>query len=457
MQLPETYISSMKDLLGEEFEEYKRSLDEPRAYGLRVNTGKISTEEFLRKTPFSLKPIPWVDNGFYYDPEEPVTRHPHYYAGLYYIQEPSAMVPASRLPIYPGDRVLDLCAAPGGKSTELAARLQGSGLLVANDISRSRAQGLLKNLERFGAGNILVTSERPEDLLNYFPEYFDKILVDAPCSGEGMFRKDPSMIKSWLEKGPESYLPIQREILDCAVRMLKPGGMLLYSTCTFDRREDEEQIAALLKGGELKLKSLDPGEMFREGFLPGTLRIYPQDVRGEGHFVALLQKKGGEEAAAKFAGADKEAARSASLPAGFESFAKEHLRDFPSGIRGMGANLDLRQGKLYLLPKGLPKLRGLKFLRTGLYLGEEKKNRFEPSQALAMYLKEGEFSPVLPLSSEDERVIRYLKGETIALSGEEERLAGFVLVLADGYPLGFGKAAKGTLKNKYNAGWRMQG
>ena len=158
--------------------------------------------------------------------------------------------------------------------------------------------------------------------MNYFPEYFDKILVDAPCSGEGMFRKDPSMIKSWLEKGPESYLPIQREILDCAVRMLKPGGMLLYSTCTFDRREDEEQIAALLKGGELKLKSLDPGEMFREGFLPGTLRIYPQDVRGEGHFVALLQKKGGEEAAAKSAGADKEAARSASLPAGFEPLRK---------------------------------------------------------------------------------------------------------------------------------------
>lgn len=454
MQLPETYISSMKALLGEEFEEYKRSLDEPRAYGLRVNTGKISTEEFLRKTPFSLKPIPWVDNGFYYDPKEPVTRHPHYYAGLYYIQEPSAMVPASCLPIRPGDKVLDLCAAPGGKSTELSARLQGSGLLVANDVSRSRAQGLLKNLERFGAGNILVTSERPEDLLNYFPEYFDKILADAPCSGEGMFRKDPSMIKSWLEKGPESYLPIQREILDCAVQMLKPGGMLLYSTCTFDRREDEDQIAALLKGGELKLKSLDHREMFREGFLPGTLRIYPQDVWGEGHFVALLQKKGGEETTAKSAEEDKEAAGTALLPAGFVSFAKEHLRGFPSGI---GANFDLRQGKLYLLPKGLPKLRGLKFLRTGLYLGEEKKNRFEPSQALAMYLKEGEFSPVLPLSSEDERVIRYLKGETIALSGEEERLAGLVLVLADGYPLGFGKAAKGTLKNKYNAGWRMQG
>ena len=194
MNLPENYLSSIQTLLKEDFPNYLACFDAPRACGLRVNTGKISVEEFLKITPFHLKPIPWVSNGFYYDPEEPVTKHPHYYAGLYYIQEPSAMVPASRLPIEKGDRVLDLCAAPGGKSTELAARLQGTGLLVSNDISHSRALGLLKNLELFGQGNILVTSETPDALYSYFPEYFDKILVDAPCSGEGMFRKDPDMV-----------------------------------------------------------------------------------------------------------------------------------------------------------------------------------------------------------------------------------------------------------------------
>ena len=239
MKLPEDYIESMRQLLGEEeLQNYLDCFDAPRTYGLRVNTGKISVETFLKRTPFHLTPVPWVENGFYYDPEEGVTKHPDYYAGLYYIQEPSAMVPASRLPIEEGDRVLDLCAAPGGKSTELAARLRGTGLLVSNDISRSRAQGLLKNLELFGAGNILVTSETPESLLGNFEGFFDKILVDAPCSGEGMFRKDKDMVKSWMEHGPEYYAPIQQEILRTAVKMLRPGGLLLYSTCTFSPLEN---------------------------------------------------------------------------------------------------------------------------------------------------------------------------------------------------------------------------
>ena len=223
MKLPAEFEKRMQGLLGEEYPDFLCCYDREKKQGLRVNTGKISVEEFLRLTPFQLTPIPWTENGFFYREEDQVTKHPHYYAGLYYIQEPSAMLPASRLPVEPGDRVLDLCAAPGGKATELGARLKGKGLLVANDVSVSRAKGLLKNLELFGVTNALVTAETPQQLLKQFGTYFDKILVDAPCSGEGMFRKDPSLIKSWMERGPEYYAPIQEEILSCAVQMLRPG------------------------------------------------------------------------------------------------------------------------------------------------------------------------------------------------------------------------------------------
>ena len=447
MKLPEDYIESMRQLLGEEeLQNYLDCFDAPRTYGLRVNTGKISVETFLKRTPFHLTPVPWVENGFYYDPEEAVTKHPDYYAGLYYIQEPSAMVPASRLPVEEGDRVLDLCAAPGGKSTELAARLHGTGLLVSNDISRSRAQGLLKNLELFGAGNILVTSETPETLAGSFEGFFDKILVDAPCSGEGMFRKDRDMVKSWLEHGPEYYAPIQQEILCQAVRMLRPGGMLLYSTCTFSPLENEDNLKRLLEAEpELEIVPLSTGDWFREGWLPGTIRIWPQDVRGEGHFTALLRKKG---TVCEESGKDRR--RTAVLPDGLSDFASLFRRPFLTK-----GTLDLRKENVYLLPEGFPEVRGLRFLRTGLYVGELKKKRFEPSQALAMYLKQGDFQQELNLPAGDERLIRYLKGETLEIAEEEAGFSGWTLVLNDGYPLGFGKLNKGTLKNKYCSGWRL--
>ena len=447
MKLPEHYIESMRQLLGEEeLQKYLDCFDAPRAYGLRVNTGKISVEAFLRRTPFHLTPVPWVENGFYYDPEEVVTKHPDYYAGLYYIQEPSAMVPASRLPIERGDRVLDLCAAPGGKSTEMAARLRGTGLLVSNDISRSRAQGLLKNLELFGAGNILVTSETPESLLGNFEGFFDKILVDAPCSGEGMFRKDKDMVKSWLKHGPEYYAPIQQEILLTAVKMLRPGGLLLYSTCTFSPLENEENLKRLLDvEPELEIVPLSTGEWFREGQIPGTLRIWPQDISGEGHFIALLRKKGQAPVQAK-----KDRRCTAGLPEGLAKFASLFQR--PVLNSGM---LDVRKENVYLLPEDFPEVRGLRFLRTGLSMGELKKNRFEPSQALAMYLKKGDFMQELDLPAGDERLLRYLKGETLEVGEKEADFSGWTLVLNDGYPLGFGKLNRGTLKNKYCTGWRL--
>ena len=228
MELPAAFEEKMRALLQEEFDDYIACYKEPRYYGMRVNTGKISVEEFEKICPFEIKKIPWIENGFYYDGDKvSPAKHPYYFAGLYYLQEPSAMTPANRLPVEPGDKVLDVCAAPGGKATELGAKLQGEGVLIANDISSSRAKGLLKNIEVFGIGNVLVLSEEPGRLENYFTEYFDKILIDAPCSGEGMFRKDKKMVKAWEEHGPEFFSNLQRNIILQAARMLKPGGLML--------------------------------------------------------------------------------------------------------------------------------------------------------------------------------------------------------------------------------------
>ena len=309
MNLPVTFTDKMKELLGNEYDEYIACYDETRLYGLRVNTKKICVEEFKKICPFEIEPIPWIENGFYYDGENvQAAKHPYYFAGLYYLQEPSAMTPANRLPVEPGDKVLDVCAAPGGKATELGAKLKGDGVLIANDISNSRAKGLLKNIEVFGIGNVLVLSEEPGKLEEYFPEYFDKILIDAPCSGEGMFRKDKKMVKAWEEHGPAFFAKIQRSIVTQAARMLKPGGMMLYSTCTFDPEENEGTIEYLMQQyPEFEIKEIRPYEGFacgkpevtesKDESFTKTVRIWPHKMHGEGHYVALLQK--GEKTEAK--------------------------------------------------------------------------------------------------------------------------------------------------------------
>ncbi len=458
MNLPASFEEKMRTLLGEEMGAYLACYEEPRYYGMRVNTSKISAEEFRKICPFEITPIPWIENGFYYDGEHvSPAKHPYYFAGLYYLQEPSAMTPANRLPVEPGDKVLDVCAAPGGKATELGARLRGEGLLVANDISSSRAKGLLKNIEVFGIGNILVLSEEPGKLEQYFTEYFDKILIDAPCSGEGMFRKDKKMVKAWEEHGPEFFCKIQRSIILQAARMLKPGGMMLYSTCTFDSRENESIIGQLRKEyPKFQILEIASYEGFREGIpeamedpdeeIRKTVRIFPHRMKGEGHYLALLRK--GEavipgELPVKKKGAGK-------IPEAVDEF----FRDV--SWRLDGARLDIHGERVYYMPQGLPDVRGIRFLRTGLLLGELKKNRFEPSQALAMYLKKEEYVHCIDLPAEDERIRRYLKGETLdveELVSVKEK--GWRLVCVDGYPLGWGKLSKGMLKNKYLPGWRL--
>lgn len=458
LKLSEEYLNRMRDLLGEEeFSAYLKSFDEERLYGLRVNTAKVTPEAFPELVSWDLKPVPWIPNGFYYEGTERPAKDPYYYAGLYYLQEPSAMTPAMLLPVEPGDRVLDLCGAPGGKSTELGVKLAGKGVLISNDISNSRAKALLKNLELWGISNICVTSETPDKLADVFGPWFDKILIDAPCSGEGMFRKDDDMVKSYEERGPEYYSEIQKEITDQAVRMLAPGGLLLYSTCTFSRCEDEEIICHILENHqEMELIRLPLFEGASGGIgLDGCIRLFPHKIKGEGHFISLLRKNGG--GAERTAAGSRERSRTEpqgkkapALPTELTDFLALMNREFD------GSRIMIKNDSVYYLPENFVPAKELRYLRTGLLLGELKNKRFEPGQALAMTLHAEEFRQTISWKKEDDRVIRYLKGETISLTPEEEPVKGWCLVCVDGYPLGFAKGTGMALKNKYYPGWRWQ-
>lgn len=454
MELPKLFEDNMIALLGDEYEDYKACLDKPMHHGIRINTMKISVEDFLKINPFHLKPVPWCSNGFYYDEQlDKPSKHPYYYAGLYYIQEPSAMTPASVIPVEKGDRVLDICAAPGGKSTELASKLDGTGVLVSNDISASRAKALLKNLEVFGVSNSLIISEAPYKLAERFPGYFDKILIDAPCSGEGMFRKSNSMITAWENNGNQLFSDLQVSILKEVVKMLKPGGKILYSTCTFAPLENEKSVEYLLSLDDTlsicdfkKYNGFDDGhpEWSNTGNqdLIKCARLWPHRIDGEGHFVALVEKEG----------TSINSGNTGNYPIKKAKINKETMDFFKCFNKDFDFDrFEESQDKLYYIPDTFPAVRGLRILRCGLYLGEIKKNRFEPSQSLAMSLRISDFSNVINLSADDDRINRYLKGETIDAEGKN----GWALVCVDSYPLGWGKLNNGVLKNKYLPGWRL--
>ena len=467
--LPQSFLDSMKEILGEDYEAFLAGFDGQRQYGLRVNTLKMNLEEFERIAPFHLKKVPWISNGYFYEAEDVPAKHPFYSAGLYYLQEPSAMTPASRLKVQPGERVLDLCAAPGGKVTELGAALQGEGLLVANDINTARARALLRNLELFGISNSFVTNEPPHVLAERFPEFFHKIMVDAPCSGEGMFRKNPAVVDSWQEKGPEYFSKLQREIIVQAADMLLPGGMMFYSTCTFSPLENEKTITHLLKERpDMEVIPMEDYEGFAEGLTSyrGEVfdescklcrRIWPHKMSGEGHFMALLHKKNGIQQQVQ-----QTVSQSSIWWEKCKDLNKEQkaaAEDFFShvNIAYDGKRIDVRGDNLYYLPAPKYDGRGLHFLRNGLFMGEFKKKRFEPSQPFALALHAQDFDQVLDFPADDERLSRYLRGETLDVSdliaGEKKR-KGWQLVMVAGHPLGFGKLVNNNLKNKYPAGWR---
>ena len=505
--LPQQFQDAMRKLLAEEYQDYIKSMEEPSHTALRVNTHKIAPQEFAELCSFELKPVAWEPKGFYYDSAgAAVSKHPYYYAGLYYIQEPSAMIPAKLLPVEKGDRVLDLCAAPGGKATELASKLDGSGLLVANDISVSRAMALAKNLQVAGATNAVVTAETPEKLADTLPEFFDKVLIDAPCSGEGMFRRDPSMIKSWLAHGPEYYVPIQAQILEQAYRLLAGGGDMVYSTCTFSPLEDEGMIQSFLdKHPDMTICDVERCPGYSEGMpewidggdegLRKCVRIFPHRARGEGHFAVLLHKAGdpdekrmtsfAEETGVRVSGKriasfaeetgvgareentfakkgrkKKASRRDAGRDRGKADSRKgqEELESFFKLLSSSASftEKDLSRKKdTYLIEAPHQKeMKGLRMVAGGLIFGTDKNGRFEPSAQLALAMRQEDYVQRINLTASDERAVRYLKGETILSDCMDK---GYVLVCVDGYPLGWCKGnGSGTMKNKYYPGWRMQ-
>lgn len=453
MDLPIKYIEKMKNLLNEDFDKYIKSFEDKNYQGLRANTLKISPNDLKNLLNFNLEPIPWCDTGFYYEDERPA-KSPYYNAGLFYIQEPSAMSTGAMLPIEKGDKVLDMCAAPGGKSTQIASKLQGTGVLVTNDISATRCKALLKNIEINGVYNAIVTNETPKNLAKKFKGYFNKIIVDAPCSGEGMFRKDKEAIKSWETHKTEFCCTLQREILYYAKDMLDNGGIIAYSTCTFAPEENEEMINEfLIENPDFELIDFDKSIGFENGRkewikannivdgIEKTGRLMPYKIKGEGHFLALIRKKGTPQN--KNITQIKTNNKKELLD--MEIFFKENL-NIP-----MYNNIEIHKTSVFTIPNGID-LSGLRVVRSGFYLGELKTKRFEPSQAFAMGLKKENAKYTISFNINDENLTRYLKGESFTVDTNQD---GWHLICIDKYPIGWGKVQKGRLKNKYLSGWRI--
>lgn len=429
--LPEKFLARMQQQLGDEYDEYLRSLQRPRAVALRFNPLKGA----IPALPFVGEPVPWEPMGYYYDPDSRPGLHPYHEAGVYYLQEASAMASAALLDPQPGEIILDLCAAPGGKSTQIAGRMQGQGLLVSNEINQKRAKVLSRNIERLGIGNAVVTGEAPAALADRFPGFFHRIMVDAPCSGEGMFRKEEAAITDWSEENVEMCARRQAEILDCAAVMLRPGGRLVYSTCTFAPQEDEETVEAFLaRHPEFEAEPVN-APWFQES-RPGMYRLWPHKLLGEGHFAAVLRKMDCREETA-----DVNFDQPKPLPKAFLSFAKELDIALPDGQAVTFGDT------LYWMPLQMPALHRLRVLRPGLELGALKKDRFEPAHALALWLRHCKNE--ISLSPESKELAAYLHGEAIPCA---ER--GWCLVKAGAYSLGWGKGDGNQLKNHYPKGLR---
>ena len=427
--LPEAFLERMKHQLGEEYEDFLKSLERPRAVALRFNPLKGNAPAL----PFVMDPVPWEPQGFYYDPEARPGLHVYHEAGVYYLQEASAMAPVSLLDPQPGERICDLCAAPGGKTTQIAGRMLGRGFLLCNEINPKRAKILSRNIERMAVSNALVTNEHPANLASRLNGFFDRVLVDAPCSGEGMFRKEEAAVTDWSQETVEMCARRQAEILHSAAQMVRPGGRLVYSTCTFAPEEDELAVAAFLA----EHPEFSPEEVDAPWFVPGPNgghRMWPHKLLGEGHFAAVLKKAEGEPDEISIPSGEK-------LPKQWTSFAKELGISLPDGKAvTFGQNL-------FWAPEEMPDLSRLKVMRPGLELGCVKKDRFEPAHALALWLSD--CNNVHSCEPEGNDMKAYLHGDVIPSDKK-----GWCLVKAGDFSAGWGKGDGKVLKNHYPKGLR---
>ena len=428
--LPEAFLDRMRHQLGNEYGAFLESLERPRAVALRFNPLKGDAPCL----PFVGDSVPWEPAGFYYDPDSRPGLHPYHEAGVYYLQEASAMAPVALLDPKPGEWICDLCAAPGGKTTQIAGRMMGEGFLLCNEWSPKRAKILSRNIERLGVGNALVTNEHPEKLALRLAGCFDRVLIDAPCSGEGMFRKEEAAVTDWSAETVQMCARRQREILHSGAALVRPGGRLVYSTCTFAPEENEQVIALFLESHpDFEPESLEV-PWFARGE-NGSYRMWPHKLLGEGHFAAVLRRKGMEKRQ------NPEEEKGAKLPKEWITFAKDLEVQLPRGKAVMFGQ------SLYWTPEGLPELKGLKVERPGLELGAVKKDRFEPSHALALWLKHCRRMEDYPCDSRE--MAAYMHGDVVP-SMEK----GWCLVTVDGYSIGWGKGDGSVLKNHYPKGLR---
>ena len=427
--LPKAFLNRMKEQLGEEYPAFLRSLERPRAVALRFNPLKGKQPQL----PFVGDKVPWEPRGYYYDSNERPGLHPFHEAGVYYLQEASAMAPVVLLDPQPGEKICDLCAAPGGKTTQIAGRMNGEGFLLANEYSPKRAKILRSNIERMGVANALVTNESVQRLSQRMESYFDRVLIDAPCSGEGMFRKEEAAVTDWSQETVEMCVARQAEILHFGSRLVKPGGRLVYSTCTFAPEEDEGAVAAFLETHP----DFVPEVIQTPWFVPGengSHRMWPHKLLGEGHFAAVLRRTGGVETSCEPGKGEK-------LPKEWLSFAKEMDITLPAGKAVLFGQ------SLYWAPEEMPDLRGLKVLLPGLELGQLKKGRFEPAHALALWLKR--CTNVQDYSWDSPEAAKYLHGELVPST-----IKGWCLVTFSGFSIGWGKGDGNMLKNHYPKGLR---
>ena len=434
----------MRQQLGPEADQLFRALETEPEVSIRLNDKKD-----VLTFPCDTDEVPWHIDGYYLTERISFTTDPLFHAGCYYVQEASSMFVQQVLDQYvePNSIVLDLCAAPGGKSTLISQHLGEEGLLISNEVVRQRLFVLSENIQKWGNGNTVVTHNKPEDFGERTPNLFDCILVDAPCSGEGMFRKDPDSRSEWSVKNVKMCAERQRSILMNVWEALKPGGVLIYSTCTFNNEEDEDnaQWIAECLGAEVLLVQYDPTWGIEEGF-PGY-HFYPHKVRGEGFYLCALRKHIEPFSPYKPRDPKRQVFCNTDFVQTLRSWVKTPdrwaLRQNDRFMTAYPVNHKALIDNLY---------ETLTCVLTGFGIGEERGKGVAPQHSLSM-LKDFKREAFPNVDLHLEQALNYLRNE--ALAADNVPMGTIVLTYED-VPLGFAKNVGNRLNNQYPNEWRIR-